>query len=304
MTNKSKTIAAKAHQEERQSEPAKQEVVSAKQPFLPSVADHQEFAEYADAGFQNVTPSDLLIPRITILQALSPQLSRSEPEYIKEAHSGDICDVAMGEIYSDLLFLPVYYRKDYMEWAPRSEGRKYPVAIHTDDKIYKECTKDEKGIFWHGKNKIAETAQFFGFNVSAQMRKCFIPMTGTQFKKAKRWLHLATGEKLKRADNTFFTPPLFYRTYKLGIAEEKNNEGNWFGWTIERGPTLPELTADEIGIAWRDLKTAAAEFQVNLIKGEYRADLVEEPADATPREQQAMWDPLESTCRHASLSIL
>jgi hypothetical protein len=291
MKSKSINIAAKATQEERKTEPAKDQAVApVAQPFLTTAADHNEFAEYADAGFQNVTPSDLLIPRITILQALSPQLSRSEPEYIKEAHSGDICDVAMGEIYSDLLFLPVYYRKDYMEWAPRSEGRKFPVAIHNDDRIYKECHKDEKGIFWHGKNKIAETAQFFGFNVSAMMRKCFIPMTGTQFKKAKRWLHLATGEKLKRADGSFFTPPLFYRTYKLGVAEEKNNEGNWFGWTIERGPTLPELTADEIGIAWRELKTAAAEFQVNLIKGEYKADLTEEAAgeDTTPREQAAM----------------
>ena len=286
---KNKTIAAKANQEERKTESVKQDVIPATQLFLPSIADHQEFAEYADAGFQNVTASDLLIPRLTILQALSPQLSRSEPEYIKEAHSGDICDVAMSELYSDILFLPVYYRKDYMEWAPRSEGRKFPVAIYHDDSIYKECRKDEKNLFWHGKNKIEETAQFFGFNVSAQMRKCFIPLKGTQFKKAKRWLNLATGEKLKRADGSFFTPPMFYRTYKLSVAEEKNNEGNWFGWVVERGLTLPELTADEIGLAWRELKAAAIEFQTNLIKGEYRVDLADEPAEeATPREQQAM----------------
>jgi len=231
------------------------------------------FAQNAGDGLENVGSRDLIIPRITILQALSPQVQPKKPEYIKGANIGDICDVGTQEIFeSPLIFLPVHYVKQYLEWAPRSTGKGL-VKVHEDPAILDDCGRDEKNrpTTKEG-NLIAETAQFFGLNISAGGRRCFLPLASTQLKKARRWLTLATSEKLRREDGTVFTPPLFYRAYNLSTVDESNPEGDWAGWKIERGQTLQEMEN------WKDLYQEAMNFRGSIKSGEVRGDVaVEEP---------------------------
>jgi len=234
------------------------------------VAD--DFSGNAGAGMENVTASDLLVPRLAILQALSPQISKKRAEYIEGAEVGDICDVGTGQIFDGgVLFLPVFYRKDYLEWAPRASSQGL-VNIHSDPAILDETTRNEKKqpILANG-NYIAETAQFFGLNLTADSTKCFLPMASTQLKKARKWLTLATGEKLTRADGSTFTPPLFYRAYSLTTAEESNAEGEWVGWKIDRAFTLPELEGE--GFNWRALKADCEDFLKTLAKGTVSGDV-------------------------------
>jgi len=254
------------------------------------VAAADEFDQHAGEGFENVGASDLLVPRLAILQALSPQLKKGKPEFIEGATLGTICDVGTGELFPEgVLFLPVYYRKDYIEWAPRASGKGL-VDIHQDPSILDQCTRDEKNkpIMPNG-NYIAETAQMFGLNLTADWRKSFIPMASTQLKKSRKWLTLATGEKLERKDGSKFTPPLFYRSYQLGTAEESNAEGDWIGWVVERGMTVPELGAAGIGIDFAELKRVAVEFREALIKGEANVDASQMgDAESAPGGEEAM----------------
>lgn len=225
------------------------------------------FEADAGAGLEGVGASDLIIPRLAILQALSPQLVKKDAAYIAGAEVGMIADVGTGEIYPDgVLFLPVLYRKQWLQWAPRKSGKGL-VAIHDDDSILNECEYNEKKqpILPNG-DYIAETAQFFGLNLSAENRKCFIPMASTQLKKARKWLTLATSEKIEGA-NGKFTPPLYYRSYCLTSAEEGNSEGDWMGWVIDRDKSIPEM---EDG---REVYEIAKDFLATLREGSARADL-------------------------------
>jgi hypothetical protein len=186
------------------------------------------------------------------------------------------------------MFLPVYYRKDYLEWAPRSSGQGL-VNIHTDPSILDQCERNERNqpVLPNG-NYVAETAQFFGMNLTADGRKSFIPMASTQLKKARKWLTLATGEKLKRADGSTFMAPIFYRTYLLSTAEESNNEGSWSGWKIDRGPALPELGAEPYSMDWKAIKEDAVAFRESLIKGESRADVSQMAESGSSDGEEAM----------------
>jgi hypothetical protein len=248
----------------------KTDIVKADQALPPSHLDDDEFGSYAGQGMENVTSGDLLVPRLTILQALSPQLKPRDSAHIPGAAVGTICDVGVGELFPDgLLFLPVYYRKDYLEWAPRATGKGL-VGVHGDPAILDQTVRDEKNrpILPNG-NLIAETAQFFGINLTAGRRKCFLPMASTQLRKAKKWLMMTTGERLKRADGSDFVAPIWYRTYHLTTADESNNEGDWSGWVINRGAAIKDL---DLGFDWRSLKEEAIEFREALIKGEAKAD--------------------------------
>ena len=234
------------------------------------ISDDDEFGGYAGQGMENVGVNDLLVPRLSIIQALSPQLKQNKAEYIPDAKLGVICDVGVGELFPNgVLFLPVYYRKDWLEWAPRSTGKGL-VAIHNDPSIMEQTKRDEKQrpIMPNG-NLISETAQFFGINLSAGRRKCFLPMASTQLRKARKWNLLATSEHLRRSNGTEFVAPLWYRSYMLTTAEESNNEGDWAGWVINRAAAIKEL---DLGYDWHTLKEEAISFREAIIKGELKAD--------------------------------
>lgn len=238
------------------------------------------FAELAGAGLENVGANDLIIPRLTILQSLSPQINSRKPEFIDGAKTGEICDVGTGEIFEPpLQFLPVHYLKQWLEWAPRATGKGL-VKIHSDADILEACTRDEKNRpFTKDGNRISETAQFFGLNMSAGGRRCFLPMASTQLKKAKRWLTLSTSEKAARADGSNFTPPLFYRLYELSVMEEDNVQGSWLGWKIERGLRLQDFSEN-----WNSIMKEAIEFRESIKKGAVRGEVApEEETDAEGR---------------------
>lgn len=246
----------------------KTDVAVVEAPKVPATVDNA-FDSAAGVGLENVGSRDIIIPRITILQALSPQLNSKKPEFIEGAKIGDICDVGTGEIFDPpLLFLPVHYIKQWLEWAPRSSGKGL-VKIHDDPSILDQCTpNDKKQPTTKDGNYIAETAQFFGLNLSAGERRCFLPMGSTQLKKARRWLTLATSEKVERADGSHYTPPLFYRAYKLSTVDESNAEGDWSGWRIERGDRLQDYVAN-----WRPIFDECMLFRDSLLKGEVKGDI-------------------------------
>lgn len=257
----------------------KQELVPAEQKGNQSVAVADDFFQQnAGAGLDNVTAADMLVPRLTILQGLSPQLKRNNSAYIEGAKVGDICDVGTGMVFpGPILFLPVYYRKDYLEWAPRESGGGL-VQIHSDPAILDQTTRNERKqpVLPNG-NIIAETAQFYGFNLSAGGQMCFLPMSSTQLKKARKWITLAASEKLRRKDGSEYVAPLFYRAYELGTADESNAQGEWVGWTVNRGPALPEMDFD--GKPWQNVAQEAADFRLSVMAGEARGDISDMNSD-------------------------
>ena len=260
---------------------ASAQVPATQQSNMPAMA--AEFGDYAGMGAEKVTARDLLIPRITILQQMSPQVNPKKAEFIEGAEIGQIIDVALGQIFgSELHFLPVVYRKEWLEWAPRSSGKGL-VAIHQDASILDQTQRNDRNqpVLPNG-NLIAETAQFFGLNLTAKGTMCFLPLASTQLKKAKKWMTLATGERLQRPDGSEFQPPLWYRAYKLTTVEESNNDGDWTGWRIERDLPIPEYCAAH-GLSWPNIKERALKFAQDVASGAVRGDVGqedEEPAAA------------------------
>jgi hypothetical protein len=245
---------------------------------LPQTYD-DVFSDHAGQGLENVKASDVTIPRITILQALSPQINAKKPEFIKGAKVGDICDVGTGDLFeSPLVFLPVHYTKQWLEWAPRASGKGL-IAIHADNLILDECKQDEKGRYkTKDGNLISETAQFFGLNLMAGNRRSFLPLSSTQLKKAKKWLTLSTSERIVRPNGTSFVPPIYYRSYELSTVEESNAEGDWVGWKIERGARLQDI--DFNGMQWQEVLRDALEFREKLVEGQIKGQVVEAEAES------------------------
>lgn len=217
------------------------QVATANSNQLPANFTDDDFASLP-TGMENVTSRDLIIPRLTILQALSPQLNKAKPEYIKGAEAGMFCDTATGDLFNEIELLPVYYAMVYLEWAPRSTGKGLVANHGTDASCLAAARPDDKRrmVLPNG-NYIAETATYFVLNLTAGGRPSFIPLTSTQLKSARKWMTLLANMKLKRSDGSEFTPPIFFQSWKATVAEQSNNEGSWFGWKFEPGTKVLEI---------------------------------------------------------------
>lgn len=213
-----------------------------------ALVDESAFEDYASTGFEGVTSRDIVIPRLTILQALSPQVQKREPEYIKGAEVGQFCDTATNDLYDgEIEVIPCFYARIFLEWAPRASGKGLVHNHGVDASILEKCRPDEKNrmILPNG-NLIAETATFYVMNVTGGMRRSFIPLSSTQLKAARKWMTLLTNEKLTRSDGSVFTPPIFFRSWKATVIEQSNAEGNWLGWKFDPGTPILEIGGMEL----------------------------------------------------------
>ena len=204
----------------------------------------QTLADNPLAGLEDVTAQDLLTPRLTILQKLSPQLDDQNAAFIEGAKAGQICNTALATSYDKVIFIPCQYRKAWVEWAPRSEGRGI-VQVHESAEVLKRCTYvDGKPML--DDNSIVETAQFYGLQclIDDGLQPAFIAMTSSQLKAAKKWLHIAMSSVIKVKENNGWkkTPaPLYAYGYELTTQVQTNKQGSWYGWAISRADDVSAL---------------------------------------------------------------
>jgi len=73
-------------------------------------------------GNENVSQDDLQLPRIDVLQALSPQINKKKDEYIEGAEAGMLFNTLTGELYPDgLRITPVSFVKRFLVWVDRQK---------------------------------------------------------------------------------------------------------------------------------------------------------------------------------------
>lgn len=77
----------------------------------------------SNRGSENVTNDDLQLPRIDVLQALSPQINKKKvDDYIEGAEQGMLFNTLTGELYEDgISFTPITFAKRYLVWVDREK---------------------------------------------------------------------------------------------------------------------------------------------------------------------------------------
>lgn len=244
---------------------------------LPATIDMDALAAMP-SGMEQVTAKDIIIPRLAILQALSPQLDPAKPEYIKGAERGQFIDVASEEVWSGQLeLLPVYFATVYLEWAPRSSGGGLVNNYGTDATILSKCTRDEnnRNQLPNG-NYVAETATYFLFNLTAGGRRSFLPLSSTQLKAARQWMTKIQQQKEVNTAGVEFTPPIYWRAWTASVVPQSNAKGSWYGWKFTPGQTLAQLKNG--AQLMREAVAFATEAKAGLVKGDFTA-MAEEHAE-------------------------
>jgi hypothetical protein len=227
------------------------------------------------AGQEGIDSQDLMIPRITILQSMSPQVNKRDGKHVEGAEVGDIFNTVSSEANdgaTGITVVPIKYRRAHIEWKPNRGGF---VRDHgSDSSILEQCTQEEDYTQrLENGNEIVVTAEYFLFVVKedGSYAPALLSMTSSQLKKARRWNSMMNQLKLKKPDGSgLFTPAMFYSSYKLTTVPEENDQGSWFGWDIEMcdgdsGGILKSLdNGQEIYMAARSFKESIASGEVKV----------------------------------------
>jgi len=247
--------------------------VAGSSPKSVAIPDDIDLLDDAGSGGETIDKDDLAIPRINILQALSPQCLIKTDTFIEGCEPGKfwntVEEIAIdGEIGMFVIF--VSYRRTYLEWRIRESGGGFIADHGNTPELINKCEKDEKNRMINADgHEIKQTAEYYVLIIDddGTAKPAVISMVSTQLKKSRQLNTKLTQLQIDRPDKQGkFNPAFFYSVFKCTTVPEKNDAGNWMGWKIESyKPTLELENGAEI-------YKAAKAFREQIAAGTIKVD--------------------------------
>lgn len=243
------------------------------------------FDDDAGMGFGNIDKDDILIPYMSILQSLSPEVDEDREEYIEGAKPGLILNKGTEDLLDGIRVVPVAYFRRHLEWKLRENGGGLVADHGNDASVLDNCTRNDKGQMINPDgNEIVPTGTYYVLVVPEEEDgtpyQAVISMAKTQLKKSKRWMTLLTNEVIVHPEKGRRQAPIFYRAYDLSTVKERNDSGSWYGWKVEKGPALTEL--GEVGA---EIYAQAKSFLTSINEGSVKVQ-EEEPTAGTGAQEE------------------
>jgi hypothetical protein len=202
-------------------------------------------------GTESIAQTDVETPRLKILEAQSPQVTKSNALYLDDAQPGDFCNTATGDVWrEEITVIPCDFHTRYLEW-PKLRGKGAPIADHGEDaSILRRCMTNEKNqhTLPNG-NRVEETAFWYLLiQNGAQWDRVLFQLTSTRLKASRKWLTAIRAETCL-IDGRPWKPPLFWREWTLRVIGASNAQGDWSTFVAERGEQLIDLDKALIPLA-------------------------------------------------------
>jgi len=220
------------------------------------------FEADANKGAQNISQEDLALPFLKVLGQLSPEVNKRDGKYVKGAEPGKIINTVTSEVYDTVDIIPVFYKRQYVEWQDRGQSTGAPVAIHDPDSDIVGTTTRDKSFrdrLPNG-NYLENTANHFVILLGKSPTTALVSMKATQLKVSRKWNSMMMGIRMQ-GKNGLFTPPTYSHIYNLKTVPMSNDKGTWFGWDVSKvGPVTDKSVYD-----------SAKTFAERVGKGEVQA---------------------------------
>ena len=221
----------------------------------------------AGVGLENITTEDMQIPFIRIIQALSPQLQKDDPLYIKGAEQGDIFNTVSQEIYKQdegVTLVPAFFEKKFLEFQLRSSGGGFVRELAADDKDITMTSREGTIEMLPNGNELVRTHQHLVIAKSADgtIAPSVLDMKKTQLKVSRRWNTLKNSARLPSGA----LMPIYGTAWRVTTVLESNDQGKWFNYKLDRiNKITPEIEKMMLearnmyqGVSKGEVKMAAA----------------------------------------------
>lgn len=182
------------------------------------------FKEGREGFEEGTTPGELIIPRVKLLQGLSPEV-QEEP---KDFHAGMIIDsLTRGGLPET--FIPIFKRTRWFRFNPRDAKSPHFVPevkpggiVWRSDDPNDPRVKAETQFGEHGEAPPATTFMEFLCYFEGLAMPVVLGFAKTSFKAGRELLSLAR----------FSSGPMYGRKYKLRAVQESNDKGTFYVFRV------------------------------------------------------------------------
>lgn len=244
---------------------AKTDLVQSEEEMFALADDLRSMAsEDSNKGSENVTSNDIAIPYISILQALSPQVSEGAPEQIPGAKAGMFfqnVNVITWDGKTGLDVVPFAYDRNILQWTPREKGGGL-VGVHDlNTPLMAQAKPNDKNIptLPDGTNLIDTAQHYVLYNspISGAWEPAIVSMKSSSLKKSRLWNSLISQQMIPGTEQT--APRWLYKWHLTTVIEAKD-ANRWFNFEIAREGFVDKaiyLKAKSLHEAFRSGKMAA-----------------------------------------------
>lgn len=219
---------------------------------VPAFLQGKVGADVKGRGSEGVGADDLVIPRLEIIQDLSPARKKQDPAYIEGAEEGMMYNNVTRRLYSEtVLLVPVFFRKEWLIWKDRNAGGGFRGAFPTEQAAQHEIAHgdhdDAKDL------EAIDTPQHFCLLVDPIKGTCeeiVVSMSRSKAKVSRTWNSLI---RMNGGDS-------FSRLYRMGVVAAKNAKNqDFFNFDIKNGGFVNEVIYKKAEELYSAIKSGKAD---------------------------------------------
>jgi hypothetical protein len=233
------------------------------------------------SGFEQLTTDVMAYPFLRVLQAMSPALKPSSPEYQDTARQGMLLNSISHTLFTPPLSVVVgKFEHYFIEWKPNRGGF---VSAHDPEAIQRrialgDLTRNERNQLCDDKTKNLFNETYMYYVVLPDYLEegiMLLALSSTQLKEARKWNRLLVSTLIPGTGRKALP---YFMKWELTTPEVKNDRGSWNGIKIAFdgfiGPNILQVITNE-----RKQLAAAPKPDLTLLEGVKLDD--EEHADPT-----------------------
>lgn len=200
---------------------SKKEVSNAPNANLPA---HLQNAQ-SGAGNENITSDDLELPRLKLLQAMSPECAEGGDMQIVGAKAGMSVNTMSGELLEDIYCINVFFGREFPVFRDRQMGGDgIPITVEKTAEEAKAYIT-ENGLSTDEFN-VVETARHLLLVCDEEgnpLYEAIMLMSATRLRLSSQWNSKIVNTHMDRYANL----------WKLTPKRVTNTKGSWFTYEVE-----------------------------------------------------------------------
>jgi len=209
----------------------------------------------SNRGSEDVGIEDLTIPRLEIVQALSPCRKKTNAAYIEGCEEGQLYNSITREIYGDKVFIiPVVFKKQWLIWKDRDAGGGFKGAYDTAELAAERLIEleEENAV---GPFESVDTAQHICLLLkpNGKIEEIAISMAKSKMKVSRKFNSLV---RINGGDR-------FSRVYEVRTVEDKSEKGEYINLDIKTIGFPSEEMYRKAEILFDDIKSGKREVKVS-----------------------------------------
>lgn len=196
-----------------------------------------DYGQDAGGGFEGQTQDHRLLPFLTVLQPLSPQVMKGALK------AGALFNPVTEESFTQLFLMPVVCQRRFVEWVPREKGGGFVAEHLPDSPLVKQVLATGRfgKLTTPNGNELVESFKLFAVLDlgEGRLEPVIISFESTKIKVYKKLNTQLARFQVALPDGKKVTPPMWAHRTKLTTEMQENNKGKWFN--LVWGPAESDL---------------------------------------------------------------